>query len=121
MFLLQFQEETFLTIRLVSLLFYIFTVPGLILVFITGILLIVYQNYVLKEENWLKLKGVFTLLIMLVIILVFFPEMKSVIRASVSPEIDVHTGWLTVLCLGFFFLAISNMAIAFSHRQQQPH
>ena len=118
-FLLQFQDGTYLTIRLASLVFYIFTVPGLILVFLSGIFLIVFQNYVLREEDWLKQKGVFTLIIMLLIILIFFPEMKSVLQVSVSSAMQIHTGRLTVLSIALFFLALGNMGIAFAHRPQQ--
>ncbi len=59
-------------------LFYFATLPAFLLLLITGILLIVEKPYHLKKEKWLQKKFILSVIIMFVLILSVFPEMRRI-------------------------------------------
>ncbi len=102
---------------LVSQIFYGLMVPGFIVGFVSGILLVVYRGYRFKAERWLKQKALFTLFMMFVIILVFFPEMRSIMRASdIPPMVPFRTNVFTLLSVLLMVVSLINLGIAFRHR-----
>ncbi|RMG66395.1 MAG: hypothetical protein D6715_07020 [Calditrichaeota bacterium] len=101
--------------------FYVCAIPVFILLFLSGILLTVWENYYFKQEAWLKIKAVCSLLFMALIILFESPFIRHLsllneASESVSSVPFALRLWLLaslIQAAGLIYL----VALSFRHRK----
>ena len=102
-------------------LFYFITIPAFLLLLLTGILLIVEKPYYLKREKWLQQKFIFSVIIMFVLILSVFPEMRKIAGHPTGQPADISSSLplrflLSSLVIILFLLF--GLYISLHHRLQ---
>jgi len=102
-------------------LFYFATLPAFLLLLITGILLIVEKPYYLKREKWLQKKFILSVVIMFVLILSVFPEMRRIAQVQTSHAGDLSSTlpWRFLLSALFIILfMLTGLYHSLRHRLQ---
>lgn len=99
--------------------FYFFTVPAFLLILVSGILIIVQKPYYFKQEKWLQKKFFLSILIMFILIVGIFPEMRKFAVSSQqgsgenSLHFDFRIFFSSLLTILFF---LGNLLISLRHR-----
>jgi len=68
--------------QLLSELIFFVAIPALLVSIGSGILLVVERNYVVRQQPWLRQKGILTILVLLILILMVLPASKALIHPT---------------------------------------
>ncbi len=95
--------------------FYFITLPFLVVLLISGILLTVDQSYLVKNEPWLKKKLILLAGILFLLIVGIFPGFKRAVQISASNSVPPK--WFVLSLIAIVVLWFSNLVLALKHQE----